>query len=277
MNNTGPEPTFALPTVASPARLYDVYLGGKNNYPVDRDLAAQIEAEVPEIKPMARANRRFLGSTVDHMARQGVDQFLDIGSGLPAQNPVHEVARHHHPGARVVYVDYDATVRVHAEALLAEEPDITGVVQADMRDPETIFAHPELVDRLDLERPVGLLLVAMLHFLTDDENPAGLLQRYLDHLPTGSYVTISHVESDTAPDRAAALEHFYESATSALRARSHAEIARFFDGLEMVDPPGLAHIGTWRSRLTPMTDDETPIPAEQAWGLGGLARLTSRR
>ncbi|MFD0772311.1 SAM-dependent methyltransferase [Streptomonospora algeriensis] len=276
MNNTGPGPTFALPTAASAARLYDFYLGGKNNYPVDRDLAAQIETQVPEIKPMARANRRFLSRVVDHMAAQGIDQFLDIGSGLPAENPVHEVARRHHPGARVVYIDYDPTVRVHAEALLAEDPDITGVVQADMREPEAVFAHRELTDRLDLERPVGLLLVAMLHFLTDEEDPAGLLHRYLDHLPTDSFVAISHVESDTAPERAAALERLYGSSTSALRARSHTEIARFFDELDLVDPPGLAHIGTWHSRPIPKTDDGPPIPPEQAWGLGGLARLTHR-
>ncbi|GAA4898661.1 SAM-dependent methyltransferase [Streptomonospora salina] len=272
-NSGPPHQGFGPPTVASPARLYDYYLGGKNNYAVDRDLAAQIEAKVPEIKPMAQTNRRFLARAVDHMAARGIDQFLDIGSGLPAQNPVHEVARRHHPGARVLYVDHDPVVRLHAQALLADAPDITGVVEADMREPETIFAHSELGDRLDLSRPVGLLLVAMLHFLCDDEAPAGLLHRYLAHLPAGSYVAISHVESDTAPDRAAALERFYESSTSALRARSSPEIARFLDGLELVDPPGLAPIGHWRSPLAPMSDDEPPIPPEEAWGLGGLARL----
>ncbi|MFD0775254.1 SAM-dependent methyltransferase [Streptomonospora algeriensis] len=268
-----PEGGHGVPTVASAARLYDYYLGGKNNFAVDRELAGKIELQVPEIKQMARANRRFLGRAVEHMAKHGVDQFLDIGSGLPAENPVHEVARRHVPDARVVYVDHDPVVRVHAEALLADRAEITGVIEADMRDPEGIFDHPELNGRIDPNRPVGLLLVAMLHFLQDHENPYGLLRRYLERLPAGSYVAISHIENDTAPERAAALEQLYAATNSPGQTRSRAEIARFFDGLELVDPPGLTHGGDWTTSLAPLTDAADYIPPEQAWGLAGVARV----
>ncbi|MDT0304234.1 SAM-dependent methyltransferase [Streptomonospora wellingtoniae] len=262
-----------LPTVASAARLYDYYLGGKNNFAVDRELGERIEQQIPEIRQMARANRRFLARAVDYMARQGVDQFLDIGSGLPAEDPVHEVVRRRVPEARVVYVDHDPVVRVHAEALLADRAEITGVVEADMRDPEVIFGRPDLTGRLDLNRPVGLLLVAMLHFLQDHEDPYGLLRRYVERLPTDSYVAISHVENETAPDRAAALERFYASTSSPGQTRSRAGIARFFDGLELVDPPGLTHVDDWTTEPSPVVDAAGYIPPERAWGLAGVARI----
>ncbi|MUL43276.1 SAM-dependent methyltransferase [Streptomonospora sp. PA3] len=269
----GQDGGHGVPTVPSAARLYDYYLGGKNNFAVDRELAAKIESQVPEIKQMARANRRFLTRAVEYMARQGIDQFLDIGSGLPASDPVHEVARRHSPEARVVYVDHDPVVRVHAEALLADRAEITGVIQADMRDPEGIFADPALTGRIDPDRPVGLLLVAMLHFLQDHEDPYGLLRRYLERLPAGSFVAISHVENETAPERAAALERFYASTSSPGQTRSRAEIARFFEGLELVDPPGLAHGGDWTTDPSPVVDADDHIPPEQAWGLAGVARI----
>jgi len=258
-------------TVASAARLYDYFLHGKNNYAVDREMAHRIAEQIPEIADIALANRRFLARAVDYIAEHGVDQFIDIGSGLPAADPVHEVARRRIPHARVVYTDHDPVVRVHAEALLADQPDITGVVQADMREPETILAHPELTERIDLNRPVGLLLVAMLHFLTDAQNPYRLVRRYREMLPPGSYIALSHAETDTAPERAALLERFYSSTSSPGQARSRTEIARFFDGLELVDPPGLVHIADWRTR--PAAVDETAIPPQQAWVLGGLARV----
>ncbi|GAA1763644.1 SAM-dependent methyltransferase [Streptomonospora arabica] len=262
-----------VPTVASAARLYDYYVGGKNNFAVDRELGERIEQQIPEIRKMASANRRFLGRAVDFMARQGIDQFLDIGSGLPAENPVHEVVRRRIPEARVVYVDNDPVVRVHAEALLADRAEITGVVEADMRDPESILGRPELTGRLDLNRPVGLLLVAMLHFLQDHQDPYGLLRRYVERLPAGSYVAISHVENETAPERAAALERFYANTSSPGRARSSAEIARFFAGLELVDPPGLIHCDDWTTEPSPVVDAADYIPPEQAWGLAGVARI----
>lgn len=271
--NSGPEGAIGVPTVASAARLYDHYLGGKNNHAVDRELAEKIAQQVPEVRQMARANRRFLGNAVGHMAQQGIDQFLDIGSGLPAENPVHEVARRQQPGARVVYVDHDPVVRVHAQALLAERAEITGVIEADMREPDAIFDHPELTTRIDLDRPVGLLLVAVLHFVPDDKDPRGLVRRYLDRLPAGSCIAISHVEGDTAPDRAAALERFYASTSTPVRMRSRTEIARFLTGLDVVDPPGLIHVSDWSTSPATVAAADSHIPPEQAWVLAAVARV----
>ncbi|KIH97598.1 hypothetical protein LP52_17925 [Streptomonospora alba] len=266
--STGPDvPPGVDPTTASSARIYDYMLGGKNNYTVDRQTGEQILQAVPETRMLAHANRAFMGRAVDAMGELGVDQFLDIGAGLPAQSPVHEVARRRHPDTRAVYVDHDPVVRVHAEALLAERPDITGVVEADMREPETIFAHPELTGRLDLGRPVGLLLVSMLHFLTDDQQPYALMRRYLDHLPAGSCVAISHIEHDTHPERARYLQRVYESTSSPGQSRSLSEIRRFFSGTTLLEP-GLVHLGDWRPR-----SDEPYYSSEQVWMVGALARL----
>ncbi|WP_052809729.1 SAM-dependent methyltransferase [Streptomonospora alba] len=261
-----PPPPGVDTTVPSVARLYDYALGGKNNYATDREAAERMLAVLPEARLLAYANRAFLGRTVDFMCELGIDQFLDIGAGLPAQNPVHGVARRHHPEARVVYVDNDPVVRVHAEALLADRSDITGVVQADMRDPGAVFAHPEVTARLDLSRPAGVLLVAMLHVLNDDQQPFALVRRYLDHLPAGSLVAISHAENDTHPERARFLEQSYRSTSASGQIRSRAEIRRFFDDMTLLEP-GLVHVGDWRPRA-----DEPYYAPEQAWILGGLGR-----
>ncbi|QBI56610.1 SAM-dependent methyltransferase [Streptomonospora litoralis] len=259
-------PAGVDPTVPSSARLYDYFLAGKNNYAADREAAEKMLAVVPEIRMWARADRAFMRRAVDLMCAQGIDQFLDIGAGLPAEGPVHEVARHHYPEARVVYVDHDPVVRVHAEALLADRPDVTGVVEADMRDPEAVFAHPELTRRLDLSRPVGLLLVAMLHFLRDEQEPYALVRRYLEHLPPGSYVAISHGENDTHPDRARFLEELYAATSSPGQIRSIAEIRRFFDDLALLEP-GVVHLADWRP-----TDDEPHYDPDQVWAVGGVGR-----
>ncbi|MUL41210.1 SAM-dependent methyltransferase [Streptomonospora sp. PA3] len=266
-----PPPPGIDTTVPSVARLYDYALGGKNNYAADREAAERMLAVLPEAHLIAHANRAFLGRAVDAMCEAGIDQFLDIGAGLPAQNPVHEVARRHHPDARVVYVDNDPVVRVHAEALLADRSDVTGVLQADMRDPETVFAHPEVTARLDLSRPVGLLLVAMLHVLDDAQQPFALMRRYLDHLPAGSLVAISHAENDTHPERARFLEESYRATSASGQIRSRAEIGRFFDDMTLLEP-GLVHVGDWRPRA-----DEPYYAPEQAWILGGLGRWEGGR
>ncbi|MBB5998628.1 SAM-dependent methyltransferase [Streptomonospora salina] len=254
------------PTVPSPARLYDYFLGGKNNYAADREAAEQMLSVFPEIRMWARANRAFMARAVETMCDRGVDQFLDIGAGLPAESPVHEVARRHRPGARVVYVDHDPMVRVHAEALLADRPAVTGVVQADMRDPEAVVGHPAVTERLDLSRPVGLLLVAMLHFLDDEQEPYALVGRYLERLPAGSYVAISHAEKDTHPERAEEIEKLYPSTGSSGRIRTRAEIRRFFDGLTLLEP-GVVHLADWRPR-----SDEPHYEPEQVWAVCGVGR-----
>ncbi|MUL42013.1 SAM-dependent methyltransferase [Streptomonospora sp. PA3] len=253
-------------SVPSPARLYDYYLGGKNNYAVDREMGDRIMQALPETRQSAVANRLFLGRAVDFLCEQGIDQFVDIGSGLPTQDPVHRVARRHHPRARVVYVDHDPAVRVHAEALLAEDPELTGVVQADLREPEEIYTHPQLASRLDLSRPVGLLMLAVLHFVTDDQQPYALVRRHLDHLAPGSYLAISHAESDTHPDRAGWASEKYRATSANLRVRTQEEIRRFFADVAPV-PPGVVHLSDWRPR-----DNQPYYTSQQVSGLAGVAR-----
>ncbi|MBV2366743.1 SAM-dependent methyltransferase [Streptomonospora nanhaiensis] len=253
-------------TVPSAARLYDYYLDGKNNYAVDREMGGRLLKAMPELKMAAHANRLFLGRAVEFMAAQGVDQFVDIGSGLPTQEPVHEVARRHIPDARVVYVDHDPVVRVHAEALLADRPEITGVVLGDMREPEKVFRADDLLSRIDLNRPVGLLLIAVLHFLKDEQGPYELVRRYLDRLAPGSYIAITHLERDTHPERADYLQQMYESTSSPGQIRGRDEIARFFTDVTLVEP-GLVHLADWRPR-----DTQPYYSPEQVWGLAGVGR-----
>ncbi|GAA4916882.1 SAM-dependent methyltransferase [Streptomonospora salina] len=253
-------------TVPSSARLYDYYLGGKNNYAVDREMGDRIMQTLPETRQSAVANRMFLGRAVDFLCEQGVDQFIDIGSGLPTQDPVHEVARRHHPGARVVYADYDPAVRVHAEALLADDPELTSVVQADMRDPEAVYTHPAVAAHLDFDRPVGLLMLAVLHFVTDDQHPYELVRRHLEYLAPGSYLVISHAESDTSPERADYATDEYRASSANLRVRTQEEIAAFFADVSPV-PPGIVHVSDWRPR-----DDQPYYTSQQVSGLAGAAR-----
>ncbi|GAB3486222.1 SAM-dependent methyltransferase [Nocardiopsis coralliicola] len=264
--NDGPAPAGVDTTVPSSARLYDYFLGGKNNYAVDREAADRMLAAVPEIRMWAHANRAFLRRAVDLMCAEGVDQFLDIGAGLPAQGPVHEVAREHSPEARVVYVDNDPVVRAHADALLVDRPDRTAVVDADMRNPDALFAHAGLRERIDLSRPVGVLMIAMLHFVRDEQEPFALLDRYLEHLPAGSFVAISHAENDTHPERARFMEEMYQATSSPGQIRPQAEVRRFFDRLTLLEP-GVVHLADWRPR-----PDEPYYDPDQVWAVCGVGR-----
>ncbi|GAB3486227.1 SAM-dependent methyltransferase [Nocardiopsis coralliicola] len=265
--NDGSAPAGVDTTVPSSARLYDYYLGGKNNYEVDRAAAERILAAVPELRMAARANRAFLRRAVEAMCAEGVDQFIDVGAGLPAEGPVHEVARRHLPDARVVYVDHDPAVRAHADALLVDRPDSTAAVQADLRDPDAVFADRELRERIDLSRPVGLLLIAVLHFIKDEEQPYALVERYLEHLPPGSFLVISHLEKDSQPERARFLEQMYESTSSPGQIRTQAEVRRFFDRAALLDP-GVVHLADWRPR-----EGEPRYGSDQVWAVGGVGRL----
>lgn len=171
--------------VPSVARMYDYGLGGKDNFAVDRELAEQVLARVPEGRDIALANRRFLGRAVEFLTKAGIRQFLDLGAGLPSQNNVHEVAQRGCPDARVVYVDYDPVVLTHANALLATD-DSTVAVLEDIRNPERILAHPDVRRLLDFSQPVAVMCVAVLHFITDDADPWGLVSTLTDALVPGS-------------------------------------------------------------------------------------------
>jgi len=223
------------------ARIYDYLLGGKHNYAVDRQTAEQVLKVIPDAPLGARLNRRFLIESVRWMVQEaGVRQFLDIGSGLPTQQNVHEVAQSIDPDAKVVYVDIDPLVRVHAEALLATNPN-TIFLTGDLREPEELLGRPELRDHLDFTKPIALLLVAVLHFIEDDQQAYATVKTLCDALPAGSYLAISHALKEESTDQASAV---YQRGGLSGRPRTEEEIRRFFDGLTFVGR-GLARAADW--------------------------------
>src|SRR4051812_18169391 len=246
-----------------PARIYDYLIGGKQNFPADREVGDKMAEAVPGIPLLARANRAFLGRAVRYAAEQGVKQFLDLGAGLPATGNTHEIAQSVHPDAAVVYVDNDPLVSAHGRALLADEAR-TGVFEADLRDPQSVLTHPALAALIDLRQPVCLLLVAVLHFVTDDADPAGIVAAFAEKLAPGSHLVISHAAADLLPVDTEVLRPIYQtSSTGALRDR--AEIAAFFDGFDLVEP-GLVQLPLWRP------EQEPPQDLSQYWVYGGVGR-----
>ena len=240
--------------VPNPARIYDYLLGGKDNFPADRDVADQLLAIAPVARDVVEDNRAFLRRAVRHLTREaGIRQFIDLGSGLPTQGNVHEIAQADAPDARVVYVDNDPMVVTHSRALLAG--DNTVAIQADFREPEALLGHPEVRGLIDFDQPIALLLMAILHFLPDEQEPFGIVARFRDALPTGSHLAISHGTRDipVRPDMSVEemtemgtrVEQLYQLTTASLVTRTHAQIERFFEGLELLDP-GLVEIQLWR-------------------------------
>jgi S-adenosyl methyltransferase len=248
----------------SVARMYDYYLDGKDNYQVDRDAVDRVEAAMPEIRQLAWENRAFLRRAVRYMARQGIDQFLDIGSGLPTVGNTHEIARQVVPGARVVYVDRDPIVAAHGRALLATDEDTT-VAIADMNRPGEVLGHPETGRLLDLSRPVGVLLIAMVHFIAGADR-ARVMGELAGALPPGSHLAATHVTADGHPAEAVAqIERVYAATPTPIYFRGHAEVGRFFDGLELAEP-GLVTVDAWRP------DPADPAPAATRWLYGAVGR-----
>jgi SAM-dependent methyltransferase len=238
----------------NPARIYDYLLGGKDNFPADREVAEQLLAIAPVAREVVEDNRAFLRRAVRHLSSEaGIRQFVDLGSGLPTQGNVHEIAQAGDAGARVVYVDNDAMVVAHSRALLAGDNIV--VVQADLRDPDNILAHPEVRQLIDFDQPVALLLMAILHFVPDDQDPLGVVARFRDALPAGSHLAISHGTRDI-PERldmspeamaemGAKVERLYQLTTSSLVTRTRPQVERFFDGFDLLDP-GVVEIQRWR-------------------------------
>ncbi|WSL76076.1 SAM-dependent methyltransferase [Kitasatospora sp. NBC_01266] len=243
----GQEPSDLRPEVPHPARMYDYYLGGKDNFPADRAAAEQVMAISPRVRLSAQANRAFLQRAVRYLAEQGVKQFLDIGTGIPTAGNTHEIAQKVHPDARVAYLDNDPIVLVHSRALLAGASHGTAtVVQADLRDPAGILADPEVRGLLDLGRPVALLLFAILHFVDEESDPYGIVRTLVDALPSGSYLALSHGTADfLSPEQAQRGPAVYCAATERLTLRSKAQVARFFEGLELVGP-GIVTVPLWQ-------------------------------
>jgi hypothetical protein len=252
-------------TVPSVARIYDYALGGKDNFAVDRELAEAIWRQDPGARAVPLANRRFLGRAVEFLAGAGIRQFLDLGTGLPSQNNVHEVAQRVCPDARVVYVDNDPVVLNHAEALLAKD-ESTAVIGEDMREPERILAHPTVQRMIDFSQPVAVLFVSMLQFVTDDEDPWGVVSAMTEPLVPGSYLALSHLTLDGPPaDLAADVQERYKNASAPMVFRDRDAITRFFDGFELVDP-GVVHLTEWHS------DEVERARTGGEWMLGGVGR-----
>jgi hypothetical protein len=250
--------------VAHIARVYDYWLGGKDNFAVDRIAAERVIAAYPDIVRSARANRAFLARAVRYLVREaGVRQFLDIGTGLPAANNTHEVAQSTAPECRVVYVDNDPVVLSHAQALLASGPDgATAYVDADLRDPETILAAAAEV--LDFSRPVAVMLVAILQHISDEEDPYGIVARLAAGVPSGSYLALSHPARDIeAAAMAEIADRMNELVAEKVTFRTRAGVLRFFDGLELVEP-GVVPAPRWR----PASDLEAVSPTVMWGGVG---------
>ena len=240
------EPVLFDTSVAHCARVYDYWLGGKDNFAADRAAAEQAIRDCPEIVPTSRANRRFLARSVRYLATDtGIRQFLDIGTGIPTENNTHEVAQAAAPDSRVVYVDNDPLILAHARALLTSHPDgATAYEEADLRDPERIL---DLAARLlDFRRPVAVLLLAILHHVDDEDEPYKIVATLMDAVPPGSYLVISHPASDIGSEAAAKMaQSLNEIMAEKITARDRAAVARFFDGLELV-APGLVQVSDWR-------------------------------
>ena len=252
------------PSVPSPARMYDYYLGGKDNFPADREAAEQALSVVPSGRQVARANRQFLVRAVTFMARNGIDQFIDLGTGLPTSPNVHEVARSVHPDARVLYVDNDPMVCSHARALLATN-DGVAAIQGDIRAPQAILNDPITRKMIDLTQPVGVLFVAVLHFLTDEDQPWEKVAAFRWRMASGSMLAVSHITSDgTPPDVQATIQDVYAEASAPAVFRISQEIESFFGGLDLVEP-GLVEVGAWRSLR--------PSPPAPLRFLGGVAKI----
>jgi len=234
-------------TVAHPARVWDYLLGGKDNFAADRTAGEQVLRIMPEMGLVARGGREFLARAVHFLAAEaGIRQFLDIGTGLPTADNTHEVAQRDAPQARIVYVDNDPIVLAHARALLTSDPrGETAYISADIQDTGTILR--EATRTLDFSQPIAVMLLAILHFIPDSDDPHAIVARLMRAVPPGSYLVVSHAASDImAQTVAAGAETYNEHSAVSINLRSEPEVSRFFDGLELV-PPGMTPLGHWRA------------------------------
>ena len=259
----------------SAARMYDWYLGGSTNYAIDREFGKQILGVLPVVKPVALANRLMLQRVVRHLARQGIRQFVDLGSGVPTVGNVHQIADEIDAGSRVVYTDNEPVAIAHSELLLGQhgDPDRHAVVNADLRDPVALWGEVARTGVIDLEEPVALLMIAVLHFVHDDLER--LMNRYRSYLPGGSYLAITHITKEgMSAQRAAEVDDLvgmYERTSNPVRLRGHEEVRELFRGFELRDP-GVVWTPKWHPEER--TTVEAPVfehPSDSIV-LGGLAR-----
>lgn len=233
-------------TIPQPARFWDYLLGGKDNYPIDREVGKEVLMIFPDLRNSARADRGFLVRTVKFLVQEaGIHQLLDIGTGLPTANNTHQVAQKTSPDCRIVYVDNDPMVLVHARALLTSTPQgATDYLDADVRDPEKIL-H-EAARTLDFTRPIGLMMLGIINYILDDDEAHAIVNRFLDALPSGSYLAMSHPTAEVHAEAIeTSIQYYNSSGAPPVRTRSREHITRFFDGLELLEP-GVVSCSLWR-------------------------------
>lgn len=266
--------------VPNVARMYDYYLGGKDNFESDRRAAEEVIAAFPDVRSAVQENRAFLDRAVRFLAAGiGIRQFLDIGTGLPTQNNVHEIARGAAAGTHVVYADYDPVVVAHGQMILSGVTS-SAFIQADIRHPDDILGSPEVRSLINFDKPVALLLVAVLNFVTDEEDPAGIITRLRSAMAPGSYLVISHGASEERPATAQKIRDVYQKATAQAVLRGRAEILPFFTGFDLVEP-GLVYASQWRPDVRSSTTrpPTTRLPTRRlaapgtAMTLAGVGRL----
>jgi len=249
-------------TRPSPARIYDYMLRGTHHFDADAAAAERILKVVPEIRDCAWSNRGFHQRAAAWIARQGVRQFLDIGSGLPTVGNTHEVVARIHPDARVVYVDNDPMVELHSKQIIDSGGGRVSAICADLREPDTILGHPDVRELIDPAEPTGLLMTAVLMFVSDSASPWDLVGRYVRAMGPGSYLSLSHLTDDAKPPAAVdAFHRVFDHATEQMHFRSKGQVARFFDGLELVPPytgatPALTYSGLWGAEDIQLADSD---------------------
>jgi SAM-dependent methyltransferase len=252
----------------SPARIYDYLLGGYHNFEADRIVAESMIEIYPDMRLGAQAGRAFLRRVVKFLVAQDIDQFLDIGSGIPTVGNVHEVAQAGNPTARVVYVDIDPVAIAHSRAILQDNPNATAI-RGDLRQPDQVLTHAEVRNLLDLDQPVGVLLISVLHYLTDDDEAYGAVRALRDAVAPGSYLAIGHASFEGAErETYERVSDDYRKSTADNKMRSYAQIQQFFEGFELIEP-GLVRPPLWRPEGP---DDVFLDQPERLMGFGGVGR-----
>jgi hypothetical protein len=248
----------------SVARVYDYYLGGSHNFAVDREFAEQVLRMMPDATTVARENRAFLRRAVRHLCDLGIRQFIDLGSGIPTVGNVHEVAQSADPAATVVYVDIDPVAYAHSRAVLAGNPHAT-VIRGDLRQPAEVLADPQIRAHIDFDQPVGILLVAVLHFVPDERRPADNVAGYAGAIAPGSHIVVSHMSVEEMNKTRDAALSLYKRSSTPVVLRTADEVAALLGGLSLVEP-GVVPLAAWRPESAEETGD-TGIP-----GLAAVAR-----
>ncbi|MEU6720207.1 SAM-dependent methyltransferase [Nonomuraea sp. NPDC046802] len=266
-NRTASPSSGVDPNTPSIARVYDFFLNGKDNFAADRELAEQVLKVAPNARATARANRNFLVRATESVAKAGIKQFVDAGTGVPTSPNVHEVAQRINPDARVAYIDNDPIVLVHARALLAGVRSDVVAIEGDLREATAVLDHPHLRAHVDFAQPVAFLLVAMLHLLTDEDGPDLLVKAIRERMAPGSYLILSHLWDDPEGVARAGAEKYADRRASApVVPRTTEQILRFFDGFELVEP-GLVHLDEWRP-----TEGMINAGADDRFGLCAVGR-----